>query len=152
MVSEFDNYKLYEIIDVVCDTLGVTKDQFLGTKRDRLFVDARRIVINIMLREESASVSNTARSINKDHATAVHYRKTHSVLYSSNNRYRNIYDVCVKKYKGESYKTLEDFLKVGDKYKEAKEKLKLLNSENAELRYTILKLENKIRQQHYAIV
>ena len=42
------NYTVESIIDAVCGFIKVDKEDFLGTNRDRLLVDARRIAINII--------------------------------------------------------------------------------------------------------
>jgi len=151
MDNLFGTYKLEDVLDVVAETMSVTKEAILGTKRDRLLVDARRIVMMIILTEESVSVSEAARAINKNHATIFHYKKTHEALYASLPRYRNTYDMCLKKYKGEKYLTFQDFLDRGSENTKLQKDLRGLQSENAELRYTILKMEKKLKLQQFAL-
>ena len=59
--------------------------------------------------------------------------------------------MCLKAYKGEAHRTFEDILKISDEFQSKVDEIESLKSENAELRYTILKLQNKVRQKHYAI-
>jgi len=151
MDNLFGTYKLEDVLNVVSETMSVTKEAILGTKRDRLLVDARRIVMMIILTEESVSVSEAARAINKNHATVIHYRRTHEALYASMPRYRNTYDICLKKYKGEKHLTFQDFLDRGAENSKLQEDLRGLQSENAELRYSILKLEKKLSLDKYGL-
>jgi len=145
------NHTVDSIVDAVCEFMRVDKDDFLSTSRDRLLVDARRIVINIITREESHSISGAARAINKNHATAIHYRKTHDHLYASNARYRYTYDMCSRKYKGDNYASFEDFLEMGKKYRQLEIIVEDRDNEIADLKYQILKLENKFREHNFII-
>ena len=56
MDNLFGTYKLEDVLEVVAETMSVTKEAILGTKRDRLLVDARRIVMMIILTEESVPI------------------------------------------------------------------------------------------------
>ena len=145
------NYTVESIIEAVCQFIKVDKEDFLGTNRDRLLVDARRIAINIITREESHSISGAARAINKNHATAIHYRKTHDNLYASNARYRYTYDMCVRKYKGDNYASFEDFLEMGRNYRKLEVIVEDKDNEIAKLKYDILKLQNKFREHNFMI-
>ena len=49
MVDILTNNKVLECLDVVSKTLGLEKEAILGTTRDRVLVDARRIIMNIVL-------------------------------------------------------------------------------------------------------
>jgi len=151
MTDEYNPDTIDSIIQSVCDFIRVSKQDFLSTKRDRILVDARRIAVNILLREESHSVSGAGRCIKKNHATVIHYRSTHNTLYSSNARYRHSYDMCVRKYKGESYSTFKDFLGLGKKLTDAENLLKDKDNEIANLKYDILKLQNKFREHNFMI-
>ena len=145
------NYTVDSIVDAVCEFMRVDKDAFLSTNRDRLLVDARRIAINIITREESHSISGAARAINKNHATAIHYRKTHDNLYASNARYRYTYDMCSRKYKGDNYASFEDFLEMGKNYRKLETIVEDKDNEIADLKYEILKLQNKFREHNFMI-
>tara|TARA_R110000796_G_scaffold88566_1_gene191301 strand:- start:152 stop:610 length:459 start_codon:yes stop_codon:yes gene_type:complete len=152
MTDEYNPATIDSIIQSVCDFIKVDTKDFLSTKRDRILVDARRITVNILLREESHSVSGAGRCIKKNHATIIHYRSTHNTLYASNARYRHTYDMCVRKYKGESYSTFQDFLLIGKKVKAVEQLLEARDQEIADLKYDILKLENKVRMNNYQMV
>jgi len=152
MTDEYNPATIDSIIQSVCDFIKVDTKDFLSTKRDRILVDARRITVNILLREESHSVSGAGRCIKKNHATIIHYRSTHNTLYASNARYRHTYDMCVRKYKGESYSTFQDFLLIGKKVKAVEQLLEARDQEIATLKYDILKLENKVRMKSYQLV
>ena len=152
MTDEYNPATIDSIIQSVCDFIKVDTKDFLSTKRDRILVDARRITVNILLREESHSVSGAGRCIKKNHATIIHYRSTHNTLYASNARYRHTYDMCVRKYKGEIYSSFQDFLLMGKKVKEVEELLQSRDQEIADLKYDILKLEKKVRMNNYQLV
>ncbi len=145
------NYTVESIIDAVCGFIKVDKEDLLSTNRDRLLVDARRIAVNILLREESCSVSGVGRCIKKNHATVIHYRNTHDNLYASNARYRYTYDMCVRKYKGDNYASFEDFLEMGRNYRKLEVIIEDKDNEIAKLRYDILKLQNKFREHNFMI-
>jgi hypothetical protein len=151
MTDEYNPDVVESIIQSVCDFIRVSKKDLLSTKRDRLLVDARRIAVNILLREESHSVSGAGRCIKKNHATVIHYRNTHVSIYDTNARYRHTYDMCVRKYKGESYTTFKDFLGLGKKLTDAENLLKDKDVEIAKLKYDILKLQNKFRAHNFMI-
>ena len=46
MVDILTNNKVLECLDVVSKTLGIEKEAILGKTRDRVLVDARRIIMN----------------------------------------------------------------------------------------------------------
>ena len=152
MTDEYNPDTIDSIIQSVCDFIQINKEDLLSTKRDRLLVDARRIAVNILLREESHSVSGVGRCIKKNHATVIHYRNTHVNIYDTNARYRHTYDMCVRKYKGESYSSFQDFLLMGKKVKDVEELLESRDQEIADLKYNILKLEKKVRMKSYQLV
>jgi len=95
MTDEYNPDTIDSIIQSVCDFIQINKEDLLSTKRDRLLVDSRRIAVNILLREESHSVSGVGRCIKKNHATVIHYRNSHVSIYDTNARYRHTYDMCV---------------------------------------------------------
>ena len=152
MTDEYNPDTIDSIIQSVCDFIQINKEDLLSTKRDRLLVDARRITVNILLREESHSVSGVGRCIKKNHATVIHYRNSHVSIYDTNARYRHTYDMCVRKYKGESYSSFQDFLLMGKKVKEVEGLLETRDQEIADLKYNILKLEKKVRMKSYQLV
>jgi len=152
MTDEYNPATIDSIIQSVCDFIQIDKEDLLSTKRDRLLVDARRITVNILLREESHSVSGVGRCVKKNHATVIHYRNSHVSIYDTNARYRHTYDMCVRKYKGESYSSFQDFLLVGKRIKEVEQLLKDRDEEIENLKYDILKLEKKFRMNNYHLV
>ena len=152
MTDEYNPDTIDSIIQSVCDFIQINKEDLLSTKRDRLLVDSRRIAVNILLREESHSVSGVGRCIKKNHATVIHYRNSHVSIYDTNARYRHTYDMCVRKYKGESYSTFQDFLLIGKKVKAVEQLLEARDQEIADLKYNILKLEKKVRMKSYQLV
>ena len=151
MVDRFDMVKFDSVVDCVCRVMSLDKKDLDTRKRDRILVDARRIIANIIMNEEICSISGLARSMGKNHATLIHYRKTHNNVYETDIRYTRTYEMCLKAYKGETHRTFEDILQISDEFQSKVDEIERLKSENAELKYTILKLENKVRQKHYAI-
>jgi hypothetical protein len=143
--------KFHEIIDTICETIDIKKKDLLSPNRDRALVDARRIAINLLVREESYTVSSAARGLNRHHATGIHYKKTHDLFYETDLRYKSTYDLCVIKYKKEEYSSFKDVLDLTKQYKDSQYEVLKLEKEVAELKYSILKLENKFRLHNFMI-
>lgn len=143
--------KFHEIIDVICESLEISRDDFESDNRNRVLVDARRIAINILTREENYPISHSCRAIGKDHATGVHYRKTHDKLYETDLRYKSTYDLCVLKYKKEEYSSFKDVLDLTKQYKDSQCEILKLEKEIADLKYDILKLQNQFRKHNFMI-
>jgi len=143
--------KFHEIIDVICESLEISRDDFQSDNRNRVLVDARRIAINILTREENYPISHSCRAIGRDHATGIHYRKTHDRLYETDRRYKSAYDTCILKYKNKNYTSFKDVLDLTNKFKESEKDVLKLEKENADLKYTILKLENRFREYNLRI-
>ena len=151
MVDRFDMVKLDSAVNCVCKVMGLNKEDLITRKRDRILVDARRIVANIIMNEEICSISGLARSMGKNHATLIHYRKTHNDVYGTDLRYTRTYQMCLRAYKGEAHRTFEDILKINDDFQSKLDEIESLKSKIAELNYTILKLQNKVRENKYAV-
>ena len=96
----YNHYIMEQAVNIVCNTLAVNVEDVYSSKRDRHIVDARRIAMNILIREENLSLSSVARFVKKNHATGVHHKKVHDVLYESEKAYRSAYDLCILNYKG----------------------------------------------------
>jgi len=152
MSISIDNYKIHDVIDIVAKTMKISPKDIIGESRSRHLVDARRIIINIVLAEECFSISETARTLNKHHATAIHYRNTHKSLCVSNPAYKSLYDICLKRYKNEVQLSFQDFLKLNDENSDLRKKIETLEEDKKELSYNILKLEKKFRMNNYHLV
>lgn len=147
-------YNIYltdKLINIVGEAFHLTKDQITGKNRCRNIVEARRIIINVLTREENFTLSEVGRYLNRDHATSIHHRTKHNELYSTDKKYKNIYDLVVYKYKTEVFTSFSDILELTEKLKEYEKDIKDLQSENVDLKYTILKLENKFREYNFMI-
>jgi hypothetical protein len=140
-----------QVVDIVAQTTNIAKEDIFSGKRHRHIVDARRIVINILIREEAFSLVSVTKFLNKNHATGVHHKTVHNKLYASEKAYRSTYDLCLMKYKNGSYSTFSDVKDLVAQNKDAEDKIKDLQSENADLKYTILKLQNKFREHNFMI-
>jgi len=145
----YNHYIMEQAVNIVCNTLGVNVEDVYSSKRDRHVVDARRIAMNILIREENLSLSSVARFVKKNHATGVHHKKVHDVLYESEKAYRSAYDLCILNYKDEDKSTFSDVLAISDKYKALTIELEEKDKEIADLKYDILKLENKLRANSF---
>jgi len=88
------------IMQIVSEMCNVTVDEMLSRTRIREVVDARQLYCFIMREKFGFPLSKIGRSINRDHATAIHSIKQHT----------NRCDV-MKDYKELTHKT---FLKVND--------------------------------------
>jgi hypothetical protein len=152
MNISIDNYKIHDVIEIVAKTMKISPKDIIGESRSRHLVDARRIIINIVLAEECFSISETAKTLNKHHATAIHYRNTHESLCVSNPAYKSLYDICLKRYKKEVQLSFQDFLKLNDENSDLRKKIESLEEDKKELSYDILKLEKKVRMNNYQLV
>jgi hypothetical protein len=138
-----------QAVNTVCKTLGVNVEDVYTSKRERHIVDARRISMNILIREEKISISAVARFLKKNHATGIHHKKSHEVLYESEKAYRSAYDLCILNYKDDDKSTFSDVLALSDKYKDLTIELEKKDEEISTLKYDILKLENKLRANNF---
>lgn len=141
--------KIADITKIVCDTMHVSPDELVGIKRQRDLVDARRIFVNMLIEEEKFTYTRTGKLINRNHATAIHYNKSHKGLYSGDGDYRYKYDRCMKKYRGERLVTINDLINSKNETLKLKKKVSNLEEIIKDLRYDKLKLENKIRMKQY---
>lgn len=147
----YNSYMMDQVVDIVAQTTNTTKEDIFSGKRHRHIVDARRIVINILIREEAFSLVSVTKFLNKNHATGVHHKTVHNKLYASEKAYRSTYDLCLMRYKSGSYSTFSDVKDLIAQNKDAEDKIKDLQIENAKLRYDILKLQNKFREHNFMI-
>jgi len=147
----YNQFIMDQVIDMVCETMNVNTEDVFSSKRHRHIVDARRIAMNILIREEGLSLTSVSKFIKKNHATGIHHSKVHNTLYASDKAYRSAYDLCVFKYKGGNHSTFSDVLDLTTRYKELEEKLEEKDKKIADLKYTILKLENKFRGHNFMI-
>ena len=141
-----------QVVDMVCKTMHVNTKEVFSSKRHRHVVDARRIAMNILIREEGLSVTSVSKFMNKNHATGIHHSKVHDTLYDSDKAYKASYNLCLLKYKGGNQATFSDVLDLTTKYKELEEQLEEKDKEIVTLRYDILKLENKFRENNFMLV
>ncbi len=145
----YNQFIMDQVIDMVCKTMQVNVEDVFSSSRIRNVVDARRISMNILMREEGLSITSVAKFLNKNHATAIHHRKVHDTLCLSDKAYKSAYDLCLFKYKGGNHSTFSDILDLTNSYKELEEKLEEKDKEIADLKYDILKLENKLRANNF---
>ena len=139
----FNTYKSNEVIRSVCTVMDITEEQLLSKKRNRILVDARRIVVNILRREEYVTTEVAGKAVNRDHSTAVHLQKTHPDIYEIDKQYKAIYDSCIFRYKDEIHFTFDDFVKIGERYNQAKERIEVLEIQIEELENKLL-IENTV--------
>ena len=59
--------------------------------------------------------------------------------------------MCLKEYKGEKAITFQDYLEGNQEISKLQDEIKKLKSVNASLRYDILKLQNKFRENNFMI-
>ena len=147
----YSQFIMDQVVDMVCETMKVNVEDVFSSKRHRNIVDARRIAMNILIQEEGLSLTSVSKFIKKNHATGIHHRKVHNTLYAAEKSYKASYDLCVLKYKGGDQSTFSDVLDLTTRYKELGEKLEEKDKEIADLKYTILKLENKFRDHNFMI-
>jgi len=147
----YNQFIMEQVIDIVCETMNVDVKDVLSSNRQRNVVDARRIAMNILIREEGLSLTSVSKFVKKNHATGIHHKKVHDVLYATEKAYRCSYDLCMFKYKGGDKSTFADVLDLADKYKELVKTLEEKDKEIADLKYDILKLQNKFRKHNFMI-
>lgn len=78
------------IMKAVGDTCGVTVEDIMSRTRLREFVDARQLYCYIMREKFGLSLSKIGKTINRDHATAIHSVKTHKNKCDVMREYRDL--------------------------------------------------------------
>tara|TARA_R110001606_G_scaffold245371_1_gene393356 strand:- start:319 stop:777 length:459 start_codon:yes stop_codon:yes gene_type:complete len=147
----YNQYIMEEVTHIVCESVNVNKEDLRTSQRDRHIVDARRIVINILTREESFSLSSVGKFLNKHHATTIYHRHIHESLYEKDVTYKAIYDLCLLRHKTKSYPIFSDVLDLTKNYRDLEKTLEQKNKEIATLKYDVLKLQCKFREHNFMI-
>lgn len=78
------------IIESTTEITGITIEQIMGKSRKRHFVDARKILVNVMRKHLKLTCFQVAKVINKDHSSIVHYEKMHPI-HLKEEEYRRLY-------------------------------------------------------------
>ena len=85
---------MQEIRNIVCKEFELTNTQLDSSKRDRLFVDARKCYVTILHNHFNYGWTSLARDLNKTHASIIHLSKAHKDLYENEKYYKDLFDVC----------------------------------------------------------
>lgn len=97
--DEYDTYvnnidNLNFILDEVCKTLGVPKEDLVSRRRKSFIVDARCIYTAIARESTTESLESIGGMINRDHSMSIHYLKKHEAYVSTDVTYRQKYNDC----------------------------------------------------------
>lgn len=89
MILEDDIKALFQIIE---EETNVKKEQFLAKNRTRHIVDVKRMVSACLMKHTQFTLYKIGDILGGlNHATIIHYRRTHANLLDSNKDYRKIY-------------------------------------------------------------
>ncbi len=168
------DYKMKTILESVCSIAGISEDEIRGRNKARHLSDPRRVYVNILFGEGGYTCMRVGQSINRDHATVLHHRRTHPDLYRLNRDYKLLYDACLNKYLDEINDVKEITKDVDPEMKinldnklrikikdlkakileikeENKARIKELENKNKDLDYKILKLQKQNKMNYYSI-
>ena len=153
MVDRFDMVKFDSVVDCVCRVMSLDKKELDIRKRDRVLVDARRIIANIMMNGEICSISGLARSMGKNHATALYSLRKfeYDILGSPLNK--KMYTKCVEVFEsvGDVYSSVDERDLMIDELKNKITDLQLRLKDAKPYREEVevlVDLVNKIPSQH----
>lgn len=68
----------------------------MAKTRKNAVVEGRIVYAEILMKEGSKTLSTTARSLNKHHATVIHYNKQFKYIIKADDRLFEMYSRCVK--------------------------------------------------------
>ena len=88
-----DNLKY--ILDGVCETLNIDKEDIISRKRHQHIIDARIIYTAIAINNTGETLSNIGSQINRDHTMSIHYRGKHKMYIETDKRYKQKYNLCL---------------------------------------------------------
>lgn len=63
-----------KILDAVCSKFGLKRDELIGRKRNKEFVEPRQICIYLMWKKLNIPLTAISKIFNRDHTTAIHAR------------------------------------------------------------------------------
>lgn len=72
MTSDVD---VVNIIDVVCNVTGVNEIELVSRRRERQYVRARHIAIQLMIEMTDLSYVQIGSALNRDHTTVMYVKK-----------------------------------------------------------------------------
>ena len=88
------NYSLQQIMRVVCFECNVTEHQMTSKTRTAHLVDAR-IVYSIIALKDGCRLKQVADSLNRDHASIIHYKRIWEDKPSLTRELKAKYDTCM---------------------------------------------------------
>jgi len=89
--------RVEKVFEMVEDISGITKIMILSKIRKRHIVDARKILVNILRKMIHLTGYQTAKEVNMDHTTIVHYEKMHKI-HMAEPEYRRMYSAVAGMY------------------------------------------------------
>lgn len=95
---------LSEFLDSYIITNDLDRQKFLSPNRSREIVDARMIYCAVARKEGGYTLKHIAKTLNRDHATALHAIKNYKMLSSVDKKIKADYNKGVTLYRQLSYR------------------------------------------------
>lgn len=71
-----------DVLDIVSEVTGITREQMLSTTRKREYVIARQVAAYFLVRHNGYNLTRSGKEVGRDHSTIIHYlRKVDDALY-----------------------------------------------------------------------
>tara|TARA_R110000796_G_scaffold248122_3_gene374501 strand:- start:1243 stop:1683 length:441 start_codon:yes stop_codon:yes gene_type:complete len=83
------------ILDEVCKTLRVSKEDVLSRNRKAHLIDARIVYAALACSRTRETLTTIGSHINRDHSMVIHYRNKHEIYAKTDKTYKNKYDLCL---------------------------------------------------------
>lgn len=82
------------LMDIVSETLLISRDRIKSKNRLKEVVDARKIYSILVKTYTGTTLSTIGRILNRNHATIIHYEKEHESQYKYDMEYREKFVNC----------------------------------------------------------
>jgi len=136
---------LQYILDGVCETLNIDKEDIVSRKRHRHLMDARTIYTAIAINNTGETLNNIGSQINRDHTMSIHYRGKHKMYVETDKRYKQKYNLCL--YVAASIPSNKDEKCIIDRLMKRNsilsEKYRYEKAKREELEHRILRMKSK---------
>jgi len=133
-MSKENSFETTKTLEFVCDFLGFDINQ---KSRKRYIVEGRMMYAKLMKRYTNVSLSDIGKSIDKDHATIIHYLKNFAYIKKADHQFASKFDMM-----SDSYEEFRESWFNDERFDE-KRKIRFLESSIKEL------LEKKNEYEKY---
>lgn len=69
---ELETYALNPLVLAICNKFDVTKEELLGKRRNKKYVDARHVLFYLAYTKTSLTLPEIGRLVDRDHTTILH--------------------------------------------------------------------------------